>query len=139
MSDKVLKSALFTNALLNGLATLTTGTIDLRSIKDLQSIRVKASSVLAQGNIDFSISWATSDYMAPIDSIGPVEGSPAEDFDAFNTVLLDHWNATSFPTDWQVLPLPAPLAPFVKIRFAGLGSNPSDTLITAKLIYRESF
>jgi len=136
MSDKIVKYALFDERLL-GLGVLTTPTLDVRSAKNIQGLRIKATSVINQSLVDFKVDMAVSDYIAPPNQ--PVfVTAPVEDFDAFTTSILDHWNTTANPTDWQNLPMPAPLAPFIQIRFTGLSTNPVDTVITVKLIVQES-
>jgi hypothetical protein len=137
MSDKIIKYRLFDAASLASLGVLTTPTIDLRSIKNLQSLRIKATSVSAQGSIDFAVDMAVSDYAAPPNKPDFVT-APVEDYDAFTTSIITSYKGTPLATDWQVFAMPSPLMPFIKLRFTGIGTNPTDTLVTAKLIVQES-
>lgn len=137
MSDKIVKYRLFDSAVLNATGTLTTDPLDVRSAKVVQAVRVKATSASAQGSVDFSIKMAVSDY-GPRANKPDFVTAPVEDYDNFNITILDHWNLTDHPADWQVIPMPPSFAPWMKLLFSGLGANPVDTQIIAKLIMMES-
>lgn len=126
MSERLVTVALFTNALVSGLASgsrVSSPTVDLtRDVISARAILYQASSVLSTADVGFF-------YMNSPD--GQTFGSYAD-----NAALQTSTLSTANSTGMFVLSLPPILAPYVRFVLSGTGSNPVDTRVTAWLVER---
>lgn len=128
MAEQLVRVALFTNALVSGLAvgsTILSSAINLtRDVISARAIIYQVSSLTSTADVGFFFA----------NSLDGVTFGSYGDNAALQTSTLSTANSTGIFT----VATPAILAPYVRVAVSGTGANPVDTRITASLILRMS-
>ena len=101
--------------------------IDLRTIKNTESVMIKASSIA--GAADVKLEYAVS-------KDGIIFGSFDDNDDIISSTNTLFSGAN--PEDIHAEPMSAPLAPFIKLKVTELTTTLSDTLVDLTLVLRRS-
>lgn len=128
MPDHLFQFDLFNDETINGTGSATTPALDLRWIDRVEALLIKAES--DSGAADVKVEYAISKSKADADF-----GSFDDEVDILESSNTDF---TTNPEGWHTVSMPNPLAPFIKIKVTGVGTNPSDTKVTARLLCREA-
>jgi hypothetical protein len=80
------------------------------------------------GDADISIEYAVSH-----------DGETFGEYTDNDPIVTSSQSEFETPEGLTAIPMPNMLAPFVKFRLTGVGSNPADTVVTIRLLLREGY
>lgn len=125
MTERVVKALLFDAELVNGTGSVTSERVPMKYAMRAEGLLVLATSP-SGGTPDIKIEYAISD-----------DGETFGSFDDYDDLV--EASATDFATPGGItaVSLPNFIATYVKFKVTGVNSNPTDTLVTVKLLIRE--
>ena len=125
MAERLHSIRLFDAALVSGLASgVISSALDMRrDVIRLEAFLFMASSPTSRADLSFQ-------YAVSPDNL--IFGSFADN----TAILTSTVSMMGISAGWLAVPLPSPLAPFVRFAISGVGSNPVDTRITGDIVLR---
>lgn len=127
MHDRLVKMRVFDNVLVNGTGNVVSSIIDMRWAEQAEALLFQASSVAGTADVKFEYAVSATESDAGFGS-----------FDDEPDILASSGGLTN-PEGWHTVSMPNMLAPFVKLKVTGIGTNPADTRVTAYLLIREGY
>jgi hypothetical protein len=121
----LVRATIFDGVAVASTGSQTSGVVSLQHVSTLESIVLKASSVL--GAADVKLEYSTSPDNASFDSFD-------DNADITSSQATDKPNNTE---GYNAFPHPAPLNNFIKWKVTGVGANPADTLVSAYAMLQE--
>lgn len=126
MAERLFSMRLFDAALVSGLGSgVISSAINLQGGVRLEAFLFLASSPTSRADLSFGYAMSPNNM----------------DFGSFAdnlAIVTSTVSMTGISAGWLTVPLPNPLAPFVRFNVSGVGSNPVDTRVTGDLLLRES-
>lgn len=126
MPTRLVPKRVFDAEVVSGLASgvVTSAALDLRQgIVGVEALLFVASSFISTADVGFEFAISPDNV-----TFGSFADNPA--------ILTSTFSLTN-PEGWHTVPVPLVLAPYVKFRVSGTGSNPTDTRVTADILLRE--
>lgn len=123
--ERLVKALLFDAVTVASTGSVTSNEVPLRSTVQVESLLILLTS--AVGTPDVKIEYAISH-----------NGVDFGSFDDYTDLVAS--SATEFVTDEGItaISLPNLLVPYAKFKVTGINANPADTLVTIRLLIRES-
>jgi len=125
MTQRLVKALLFDAVAVASTGSAESQVVPMRAVAVAESLLVQATS--ASGTADIKVEYAVSH-----------DGVNFGSYDDYTDLIAS--SVTEFQTDegLTAISLPNMLAPYVKFKVTGVGSNPADTLVTMRLLLREA-
>ena len=125
MAERLHSIRLFDAALVSGLASgVISSALNMRrDVIRLEAFLFMASSPTSRADLSFEY------------AVSP-DNSTFGSFADNAAILTSTVSLTGISAGWLTVPMPSPLAPFVRFSISGVGSNPVDTRITGDVVLR---